>query len=223
MTKAAKPFTMKSRNPSLTVSGVCGLLLAGLAAAATPARLPPLPEAEETAAALEAAPPHLRDAAGVYVLEKSGYRQARPSHNGFNCLIEREYAGQSSPECFDAEGSKAFLPVIFFRAEQSARGVTPPDIERAVAERYQRHQFVAPQRVGICYMLSEHNLVVLDRATGSIGHVGPHLMFYAPNGRAADFGATPDMAAHFIIADEGTPGALIIVPVATGGEQHEHH
>jgi hypothetical protein len=38
-------------------------------------------------------------------------------------------------------------------------------------------------------------------------------MFYAPNLHNRDFGATPDFASHFLIADEGSATAMIIVPI----------
>lgn len=188
----------------------------------TPQLPPLLAESKEIQESLEAAPAHLRDQAGVYVLERDGYRRVRDSRNGFTCLIERDLATDFAPECFDAEGSATFVPVILYRAEQRARGVNSMEIERAVAAGYTSGRFIAPRRVGICYMLSSRNIVILDRPSGKVGPVGPHLMFYAPNLRNADFGATPDMAAHFIIADEGTPSALIIVPVSTDADAHEH-
>lgn len=74
------------------------------ALAASPAALPPLlSEAGEIQAALEAAPGHLRAAAGVYVLERDGYRQARRSRDGFNCLVDRELVDAFEPECFDEQ------------------------------------------------------------------------------------------------------------------------
>jgi hypothetical protein len=192
--------------------------------AVEPSQLPPLlAETQEIQQALEAAPEHLRSKAGVYVLETAGYRRIRESQNGFTCLIEREVTASFAPECFDAEGSASFVPVILYRAQQRARGVNYAAIERAVATGYMSGQFVAPRRVGICYMLSTQNVVVMDRHSGKVGPVGPHLMFYAPNLRNADFGSTPDMAAHFLIADEGSPTALIIVPVDASGDAHPHH
>src|ERR1043165_4843235 len=86
---------------------------------------PLLVESQETAAALEAAPEHLRPDAGVYVLDSTGYRRARASRTPFNRLLQRETGGAFEPRCFDAEGSATLLPVIFFRAEQRARGATP--------------------------------------------------------------------------------------------------
>ncbi|HKU89186.1 MAG TPA: hypothetical protein VJP84_05315 [Steroidobacteraceae bacterium] len=64
--------------------------LGSIVAAASPVALPPLlAEADEIQAALEAAPAYLRADAGVYVLERDGYRQVRGSRNGFNCLVDR--------------------------------------------------------------------------------------------------------------------------------------
>jgi hypothetical protein len=48
-------------------------------------------------------------------------------------------------------------------------------------------------------------------------------MFYAPNLGKAEFGASNDFSSHFIVADERTPGAMIIVPVTAGSDGHEHH
>ena len=197
----------------------CLLVALGLCLSTTPTKpdelTPSLSESEEILAALEAAPAHLRDGAGVYVLEKFGYRHARESVNGFNCLVEREIAAAFAPKCFDSEGSATLLPVILFRTEQRKRGVQRAHTEREVAARYARQAFLAPRRIGICYMLSTRNLVVIDRAMGKVWRVGPRLMFYAPNLRSADVGATPDLAARFTIADEATQSAMIIVPVAS--------
>jgi hypothetical protein len=178
--------------------------------------LPPLlPESEEISAALEAAPPHLRSDAGVFVLGDTGYRRVRDSRNGFNCLIERDIAAAFEPRCFDAEGSATLIPVALFRAEQRARGVPAARIAFEVRERYARGEFTPPHRVGICYMLSARNLVVDDQAADKVVRVGPRLMFYAPNLSSADFGTTADLSSRFLIGDEATQSAMIIVPVVS--------
>src|SRR5215831_10877553 len=107
--------------------------------AAPPARvaLPPLlAEADEIQAALEAAPPHLRAGAGVYVLERNGYRLARQGSNGFQCLVERVFVDDFAPECFDAEGTATLVPVVLYRAAERARGASLAEIDGAVARRY---------------------------------------------------------------------------------------
>jgi hypothetical protein len=193
----------------------CFLMAFPLSSGAVPAEkdFPPLlVESQETAAALEAAPEHLRADAGVYVLSSMGYRRVRPSRNGFNCLIEREIPGAFEPRCFDAEGSATLLPVIFYRAERRSRGATRAYIEREVKERFQKGEFVAPRRVGICYMLSTRNAVVEG---GKLARVGPRLLFYAPNISNADLGTTPDLESRMMVVDEASASAMIVVPVTT--------
>jgi hypothetical protein len=186
-----------------------------LAAFALPAQkdFPPLlVESQETTAALEAAPEHLRPDAGVYVLDSMGYRRVRASRNGFNCLIQRDVPGAFEPRCFDAEGSATLLPVIFFRAEQRARGATRAYIDREVNERYQKGEFIAPRRVGICYMLSARNAV---EEGGKVTRVGPRLLLYAPNVSNADLGTTPDLESRVVVVDEASATAMIVVPVTS--------
>jgi len=180
-----------------------------------PPDLPPiLVESEEVTAALEAAPAHLRIDAGVYVFGGMGYRRVRDSRNGFNCLVEREFTGTFEPRCFDAEGSATLLPVVLFRAGQRAQGLSRERIDREVATRYQRREFIAPRRVGICYMLSKRN-VVWDAGSGKLARVGPRLLFYAPNLSSADFGATPDLESRLLVTDESSESTMIVVPVVS--------
>jgi hypothetical protein len=192
-----------------TVLLICSVVAAS---AALPA---PLPKSEEIEIALEAAPAHLRAGAGVYVLESDGYHLARPSRNGFHCLIEREIAASFEPKCFDAEGTDTLLPIIVFRAAQRAHAVPAADIDRAVAARFARGEFVSPRGVGICYMLSTRNVVVTDRTSRSVARVGPRLMFYAPYLRNSDLGAVPDLDSRVMVDQEGSQTAMIVVPVVS--------
>jgi hypothetical protein len=181
-----------------------------------------IPEQEEVSAALEALPPHLRDQAGVFVLRAKGYERVRESHNEFNCLLVREWARSFEPTCFDREGSKTILPVVLYQVELWASGTSDDQIDAAVAERYASGEFRAPERVGVAYMLSNRNIVVLDRKQKKVGPVPPHLMFYSPYAKAEDFGTNDRFDSHFGVADEGSPRAMIIVPVATDGPEHKH-
>jgi hypothetical protein len=208
----------------LIAAAAFGLLGQAAVAGGPPAEMPKLlPEAEEIQAALEAAPPHLRDGAGVYVLKPAGYVCVRESRNGFTCVVERSVASSFEPECFDAEGTETVLPVVLYRAELRAKGESLSDIDHAVGDAYMSGRFRAPRRTGICYMLSTKNVVLVDRDSGKVGPAPPHLMFYVPYLKNADFGATPDFASHFIVADEGTPTALLIVPVNLNQGGHQHH
>jgi hypothetical protein len=192
-------------------------------AAAPTSTLPPqLPEQEELAAALEGAPAHLREEAGVLVLRTKGYERLREPRNGFNCLLVREWGRSFEPTCFDSEGSQTILPVVLYRVELLAHGKSDDEIEAAVAARYASGEFRAPQRVGVAYMLSTRNIVVMDRKQKRAGPAPPHLMFYSPYARAEELGTNDHFDSHFGVADEGTPRAMIIVPVATEATEHKH-
>jgi hypothetical protein len=190
-------------------------------ACAQPAGATTLTEADEIAIALSAAPEQLRADAGVYVLRASGFARVRESHNGFTCLINRELPASFEPECFDAEGAASIVPVILYQAELRAQNLPVTEIDRAVGLGFATGRFRAPTRPGVCYMLSNRNVVVTDRKAGRAAPAGPHLMFYAPYARGADYGAPPDLRSHFLIADEGTPFSMIIVPVSdSAGHAH---
>jgi hypothetical protein len=216
----------RSRQQAMTCLIYAAALFATLgtqALADEPQRgLPPLmSESEEIETALEGAPPHLRADAGVYVLKKIGYVRARETRNGFNCLLVREWAKTFEPTCFDSEGSATILPVILFRYDLLAKGASFDELDAAVGEGYRTGKFRAPRRVGVAYMLSTRNTVVLDSKTRKVGGAPPHLMFYSPYLTSADFGATEhESGSHFLISEEGTPTAMIIVPVHLDREHH---
>jgi hypothetical protein len=193
------------------IMSFCSLFLLGVAMRGEAAVTS---EDEEIPIALSAAPEHLRAAAGVYVLRATGFVRVRESRNGFNCLINRELPDSFEPECFDAEGSATLVPVILYQTELRSQHTSAAEIARAVGLGFSSGRFRAPRHTGICYMLSTRNVVVMDRKTARVGAVGPHLMFYAPYALNAEFGATSDLKSRFLIADEGTPFAMAIVPVS---------
>jgi len=217
-------ISLHARRKILSVS-VAVAWVAGFASAAhaAPSALPPLmPEQEEIAAALEGLPPHLREQAGVFVLRSRGYERARESRNSFNCVLIREWAKTFESQCYDFEGTATILPVVLLRAELLAKGQSDEQIEAAVAERYASGEFRAPRRVGITYMLSNRNIVVLDWKTKKVGPAPPHLMFYSPYAQPEDFGTNDRFESHFGVADAGTPRAMIIVPVVLDTPEHKH-
>ena len=205
------------------------VILVGLFALALPAALvaattwkPALmPRDEEIAAALEAAPPALRDEAGVYVLAASGYEQVRASRNGFTCILERDWPEAFEPECYDAEGSATLLQATLLAAKLRMAGSTAEEIDRAVARAWAHGELRPPRRPGINYMLSERNRVPVDDA-GTIIPYRPHVMFYAPYLTNADVGGSPTGGSPVFVINEGTPAAYVIVPVPREGEGGHH-
>lgn len=178
--------------------------IAALAALLAPfvgntAEIRTLTEDCEIALALSAAPLHLRDNAGVYVLGSQGFELARVPANGFRCLVERNHSDSIIPQCLDETSSDANLAAILDAGKWLRDGDT---FETVAARRLQALESgrYASAGHGLVYMISDYNYIY-DARDERMLHVGPHLMFHAPNLTDADIGA--DAAAA--MANRGLP------------------
>jgi hypothetical protein len=193
--------------------------------AANPQQLPELlPREKEIALALSAAPEHLRQNAGVYVLERNGFVKVRDSANGFTCIVNRDHPLNQKPVCFDAEGTATILPKILRVGELLMQGRPMPEIDAEIAEGFRTGKYVAPRRPGVAYMLSG-DIRNFNPRTGKVESFPPHVMFYAPNLTNADLGTTAEALAKDpslpFVAYQGPHGFIIVVnnePKQT----HEH-
>ena len=179
----------------------------------------------EIALALSACPAQLAEKAGVYVLGASGYVKMRESQNGFVAIVQHSVPAAQEPQCMDVEGVRTILPRILKVAELRAQGRTPEEIRRFVADAFAKGIFQPPRHGGIDYMLSTENIVPDDN--GLVAPFPPHVMFYAPFKTNAEIGSEGQAAVgSAFVAAQGTPYALIIVPVPTGAQQtgagHHH-
>ena len=125
----------------------------------------------------------------------------------------------------DAEGTRTHLPRLMKMAEWRAEGKSREEINRLVADAFAKGIFRPPTRPGVDYMLSTQNLV--PNAKGAVVPFPPHVMFYAPYLTNADLGSDGDLdpdgnpKGPAFVAGDGTPHALIIVPLgAHTGESH---
>jgi hypothetical protein len=174
---------------------------------------------KEIALALSSCPASVSNKAAVYVLEKSGYVKVRESQNGFTAIVQHALPNSQDPQCMDAEGTRTFLPRYLKVAELRAQGKSPEEIRRFVADAFAKGTFQAPTRTGVDYMLSKENLT--PNAKGGVVHFPPHVMFYAPFLTNADLGLDDTLGpdgnpvGSAFVAGEGSPHALIIVPVGT--------
>jgi hypothetical protein len=188
-----------------------------LAQAGTPAPMPVpdkpevLPLAEETALALSAAPPHLRDGAGVWALEASGFVKVRDSRNNFTCIVNRDHPLNRKPTCYDAEGTATILPKVVFVGDEMMKGTPLKTIAQEVRDGFASGRFVSPRRPGVAYMLS-HGIRNYNPQTGQVGTFPPHVMFYAPNLTPADIGsAGVTFDGLPFIGYQGPQGYMIVV------------
>jgi len=193
-------------------------------APATPGvqQTPLMDRQKEIALALSACPPRIAAKAGVYVLERSGYVKVRESENGFTAIVAHALPISQEPQCMDAEGARTHLPRLLKVGELRAQGKSAEEITRYVADAFAEGIFVAPTRPGVDYMLSSENLPPDNGGKGSsVAPFPPHVMIYAPYLTNADLGSDGSPDGPLVVVGEGTPHALIIVPVAThAGPEH---
>ena len=133
-------------------------------ASSLPAGLERMPESLEVRFALSAAPPHLRDAATVYVLDPAkGYVLNRKGINGVSCIVVRsdwQWTNHAFRDdifwavCYDAEGSKTLLQDYLAAAELRARGMDSKQAHEEITKRFGTAAYPNPARVGVSYMLA---------------------------------------------------------------------
>ena len=176
-------------------------------------KLERMPAVLETDFALSALPPHLRDAATVYLLDPNkGYYIARQGTNGFSTFVNRtdwewaEFVPDSyAAISYDAEGAKTYLPVFFAVAEMRASGkYSPSQIRDTVLKRVKDGTYKAPSRTGVSYMLCPILRTHVDSTSGIVNMVMPHYMFYAPRVDNSDIGAVWDAHSPYAISSQGT-------------------
>jgi len=197
------------------------ILLAAGGPAMSHAQAPLMDRQKEVALALSACPPLVANGAGAYVLEPSGYVKARESQNGFVAIVAHALPTSQEPQCLDAEGAKTHLPRLLKVAELRAQGKSTDEITRYVADAFASGTFVAPRKPGVDYMLSTENLPPDNAGKGrAAAPFPPHVMIYAPYVTNADLGVDGSPDGPLMVVGEGTPHALIIIPVARHDAAH---
>ncbi|HXG95546.1 MAG TPA: hypothetical protein VNJ06_00385 [Gemmatimonadales bacterium] len=186
-----------------TIAVIAGLLVS-LGASPRNA-IEPLPRDLEIQLALSALPPHLRDAATVYVLNPArGFEVARPGTNGFHAFVARTgddaFRGEWPltkyrddilyPIAFDNAGAKAQMRIFFDAAELQAKGTPAAELKRIMQQRLKAGFYPAPARAGVAYMLSPvlRTYVNPDANDTVLTANVPHVMYYAPNVSNQDIG-----------------------------------
>ncbi len=115
------------------------------------------------------------------------------------------------PKCFDAEGTRTLLPVSLRTETLRAEGKSESQIADDITDGYKSGRFRAPGKPGLIYMMSPYNILARGANNTNFGHVAGHLMFYAPYMTVHDLGYRSPKGMLPILADPGTPYAMMIV------------
>ena len=154
-----------------------------------------MPEAEEIALARTAAPKSVSDEADVMVLGKDGYVSAVKGTNGFLCIVERGWAGDSSfadfwnprqraPICFNPAAARTYAPIFLMKTRLALAGKSKKEIVETTAAALDDKQLPALAPGAMCYMMSKQQYLN-DEAR----NWHPHLMFFVPGDATKSWGA----------------------------------
>ena len=95
------------------------------------------------------------------------------------------------------------MRVFFDAAQMQAKGTPPQELKNIIQERYKTHDYKAPDRAGVSYMLSPIlRTYVNPDANDSVATSNiPHVMHYAPDVSNDDMGGampTPEQFAYYM-------------------------
>ena len=183
-----------------------------------------MPAKLETQFALSAAPPRLRDAATVYLLDPAkGYYLSRQGTSGVTCIVQRTDWEMPDlrndvywPVCYDATGTKTYLKTIMDAAALRAQGMGAAALKATVAKRYRDKSYAIPEKAGVSYMVGPVMRAVGPPDMQVHTMAMPHLMFYAPFVTNEDIGAAPDFN------DRGSLVYPFLDKHTEGGAEHSY-
>jgi len=152
-------------------------------------------DAEEIALARSAAPPSIANDAEVLVLGAHGYDVRAKGTNGFVCVVERSWANDfdnaefwnpkmRAPICFNAISARSVLPAYLKRTQWVLGGASQAAMADRVRAAIAAGSIAAPEPGAMCYMMAKGGYLN-DKG----GHWHPHLMFFTPRAKPADWGA----------------------------------
>jgi hypothetical protein len=174
---------------------------------------------EEVLLARSAAPASVSDHADVLVLGERGYTQAEKGSNGFVCIVERAWANNfdspefwnpnvRSPICFNQPAERSVLPTYLRRTEWVLAGASKADMIDRTKSAIASNEIGPPEIGSMCFMMSKRGHLSDDD-----GHWHPHLMFFLPRTKPADWGA--NLPGSPLIAADGAlePVTIFLSPV----------
>ncbi len=192
---------------------------AGTAVAqAYPVKPDPLPDAEEIALAMTAAPAEISSKAAIYAVRGGREVVMREGTNGAACMVARDlHEGSLYPICFDAEGTRTRLRRELLELRLRMAGDSEEEVKRKVAEAYRTGALESPRAITVAYMLSPRQVLFSSpEASGfRVGAWWPHLMIMGPGLSAKSLGIPDSSSVRTFMV--GTTGggheAELIVPL----------
>ena len=159
------------------------LIMAAPAGAQNGARYPvtprSLPDAEEIALAMSAAPEEVSSGADIYALKGTKFEKIRPGTNGTACMVARDYhPGSLYPICFDQDGARTLMVREMREVSLRAEGIPESRIVAMVQEELASGKLPKASKAALAYMMSPRQVLYssADSAGVRVGKWWPHVM-----------------------------------------------
>lgn len=176
-----------------------------------------LPEAEEIALALSAAPEEISSQADVFVLRGTEYAKVRTGTNGCACMVARDlHEGSRYPICYDQEGARTSMARELMEGSLRAKGLPEAEVQRRVTAAYASRELRRPAKASLAYMMSPQQVLFSspDSDGVRVGAWSPHVMLMLPDVEPGQLGLAPDSKVSVLqIHRQGTGHSELIVKV----------
>jgi hypothetical protein len=174
---------------------------------------------EEVLLARSAAPASVSDHADVLVLGQRGYELAEKGSNGFVCVVQRAWANDfdsaefwnpkaRAPICFNPAAARSVLPAYLKRTEWVLAGASKVEVIDRAKSAIASNEFGPPEIGSMCFMMSKRGHLNDDD-----GHWHPHLMFFLPRTKPAEWGANLPGSPLFAADGALEPVTIFLSPV----------
>jgi len=174
-----------------------------------------LPDSEEIALALTAAPSEISSKADVFTIKEGKAVRIRTGANGAACFVARDsHEGSTYPICYDAEGARTRMQRELLEVSLRMQGVAETAIVERVAKAYEAGTLERPKKITVAYMMSPKQVLYSSpNADGRrVGAWWPHLMISAPGLSADGLGlsAKSTISTFSVDAIDGHHNELIV-------------
>ena len=148
-----------------------------------PARYPvkpvSLPDAEEIALAMSAAPEEVSSKADIFALRGTSFEKIRSGTNGSACMVARDYhPGSLYPICFDQEGTRSLMVREMREVSLRAQGIPESRIVTMVKEELASGKLPRASKAALAWMMSPRQVLYssADSTGRRVGQWWPHVM-----------------------------------------------
>lgn len=185
--------------------------------------------AAEIALARSAAPESISRHAEVRVLGPHGFETAVKGTNGFVCIVGRSWTSAAEadywnpkvrvPICVNAPAARSYLVHLIKETEWGLAGLTPAQMNKAVAAAVDKNELPPMEPGAMCYMMSKEGY-----GGDSSPHWPSHLMFFYTGISLASWGAnlpgSPVIGVHDPV-ERLTQFVVVVHRWSDGTEYHE--